>query len=461
MEKLYPLTAAQNMHYNWIRQYHTQQVSGVSIVCAVQLDLDFTLLHKCINEETKRYECLNLRFTAPDEKGEIRQYLKRKVLRNIKILNLSSMTFEEADNALQTMAYETFDGDDRPMYEFLMVMLPGGYNGFFVHADHRLLDSCALAVMVKDIFALYAHYAYGSTYPEELAGFEKMLISDLSKAGSEKRFARAKAFWEEQFDRYGEPLYSDISGKKVLEDARVKHANPALRSADIETENLFVTVKDYVLEPEPTRRLMNFCSEKKISFNNLLILAMRSYLSKVNDGQEDITVESFIARRSTRDEWLSGGSRTIMFPCRTVIGGDVSFENAALQIQSLQNNIYLHSYYDPELIKKSLKERYNTPDNTTYVSCYLTYQPMQADADSLGLSEIPMYFKWYANGAATKKVYLTVTHTPGGGLNFSYHYQTAHLTEKDIELFYYYMMRILFTGTKAPSTPVGDIIIGV
>ena len=33
-----------------------------------------------------------------------------------------------------------------------------------------------------------------------------------------------------------------------------------------------------------------------------------------------------------------------------------------------------------------------------------------------------------------------------GGMNFSYHYQTAELEEHDMELLYYYMMRILFTG---------------
>ena len=61
-------------------------MSGVSIVAAVKLDLDFKLLNKCINEETKRYGCLNLRFTAPDKEGEIKQYLKRKIQQNIKIL---------------------------------------------------------------------------------------------------------------------------------------------------------------------------------------------------------------------------------------------------------------------------------------------------------------------------------------------------------------------------------------
>ena len=458
MEKLYPLTAAQNMHYQWIRQYHTQQVSGISIVAAIQLELDFALLKRCINEETKRYECLNLRFTKPDESGQIRQYLKRKVIRNTKILNLSSISFEEADNALQTMAYETFDGDDIPMYEFLMVKLPDGFNGFFVHIDHRLIDSCGLAVMVKDIMALYAHYAFGKYYPEALAKFEDVLISDLTKSTNEKRLTRDMAFFEGQLDKYGEPLYSDIQGKEVLEKSRLAHNNPNLRSADIETQNLYVAVKNYKLEPEPTRRLMDFCSKNRISFNNLLLLSMRTYLSKVNDGQEDITIENFIARRSTHDEWTSGGSRTIMFPCRTIIGGKVSFMDAALMIQNAQNNIYIHSNYDPEKINSSMKRRFGTPDGTTYESCYLTYQPLEITDKTLDLSGIPLYFKWYANGAATKKVYLTVTHTPEGGLNFSYHYQTAHLVEKDIELFYYYMMKILFAGIETPDITIGSII---
>ena len=76
----------------------------------------------------------------------------------------------------------------------------------------------------------------------------------------------------------------------------------------------------------------------------------------------------------------------------------------------------------------------------------------------MNLSGIPFYFKWFANGAATKKVYLTVTHTEDGGLNFSYHYQTASVSEKDVELFYYYMMRIVFAGIEDDSRSIESII---
>ena len=182
------------------------------------------------------------------------------------------------------------------------------------------------------------------------------------------------------------------------------------------------------------------------------------YLSKVNNGQEDITIQNFISRRSTHDEWTSGGSRTIMFPCRTVITPETDFLSAAYEIQNMQNRIYMHSNYDPAFIMDEMRKRYNTPEHTGYESCYLTYQPMTVKVENEMLGTIRQHAKWFANGAATKKMYLTVSHTEDGGMNFSYHYQTAHLEEHDMELLYYYMMRILFKGIAEPDMSIGEIM---
>lgn len=458
MRKEYPLTAAQNMHYQWIREYKTQQVSGVSIVASLKVPLDFGLLKKCIQLEIQRYGCMRLRFTKPDEKGGIRQYLIKHDARDIPLKDMSGMTLAEADDVMQNWAYQTLDGDNRPMCEVVMVKLPEGFNGFFVHMDHRLIDSCGLVVMVNDLMSLYTHYRFGSDYPADLADFESVLANDLQKANNEKRFAKDKKFWDDQLDALGEPLYSDIQGPSVLEEARKKHNDPKLRAADIERKQLFVAVKDYILEPEPTKGLIDFCMNHQLSMTNLLLLGIRTYLSKVNNGQEDITIENFISRRSTHDEWTSGGSRTIMFPCRTVIPPDTEFLAAAYEIQNVQNRIYMHSNYDPALIREEMKKRYGTPEDTTYESCYLTYQPMPVHVDNPFLQNIEMHSRWFANGAATKKMYLTVSHTPEGGMNFSYHYQTACLTEKDMELLYYYMMRILFTGISRPDIKIGELM---
>ena len=456
MRKEYPLTAAQNMHYQWIREYKTQQVSGVSIVASLKAELDFGLLKKCIQLEIERYGCMRLRFTKPDKDGNIKQYLIKHDSRDIELKDFTGMTLAEADEIMQNMAYQTLDGNNRPMFEVMMVKLPEGYNGFFIHMDHRLIDSCGLVVMVNDLMQLYTHYRFGAEYPADLADFKKVL--ELAKASNEKRFAKDKKFWDDQLDALGEPLYSDIQGSSVLEEARKKHNDPNLRAADIEREKLFVAVKDYVLEPEPTKGLMDFCMNHQLSMTNLLLLGIRTYLSKVNNGQEDITIENFISRRSTHDEWTSGGSRTIMFPCRTVISGDTDFLSAAYEIQNVQNRIYMHSNYDPALIREEMKKRYNTPDDTTYESCYLTYQPMPVRMDNPFLKDIQMHSKWFANGAATKKMYLTVSHTENGGMNFSYHYQTVCLNEKDMELLYYYMMRILFMGISHPDMKLSEIM---
>lgn len=458
MKDYYSLTAAQKMHHNWIQDYKTQQVSGVSVVASLKAALDFGLLKKCIQLEFERYGCMRVRFTKPDEKGQVKQYIAEKETRDIPLKDLSGMSLADADRLMQQWAYETFDGDDIPLCDITMVKLPEGFNGFFIHMDHRLIDSCGLVVMINDLMQLYTHYRFGSEFPKDLADFEMVLEKDLKKANNGKRLAKDKKFWDDQLDALGEPLYSDIQGPSVLEEARKKHGNKNLRSADIELKNLFVEVKDYYLEPEPTKNLIAFCMNHQLSMTNLLLLGIRTYLSKVNDGQEDITIQNFISRRSTHDEWTSGGSRTIMFPCRTVIPADMEFMAAAYEIQNVQNRIYMHSNYDPALIMEEMRRRYQTPEHTAYESCYLTYQPLPVKMDNPHLEQIPQHSKWFANGAATKKMYLTVSHTEHGGMNFSYHYQTAHLQEHDMELLYYYMMRILFKGIAEPDMSIGEIM---
>lgn len=458
MKEYYSLTAAQKMHHGWIQKYKTQQVSGVSVVASLKSELDFGLLKKCIQLEFQRYGCMRVRFTKPDEKGEVKQYLVKEDTRDIPIRDLSGMTLAQADEKMQQWAYQTFDGDDIPLCDVSMVKLPEGYNGFFIHMDHRLIDSCGLVVMINDLMQLYTHYRFKADYPRDLADYEKMLKKDIKRAENEKRFLKDKKFWDDQLDALGEPLYSDIQGPSVLEEARERHGDKNLRAADIELEHLFVEVKDYILEPTPTQNLLDFCMNHQLSMTNLLLLGIRTYLSKVNGGQEDITIQNFISRRSTHDEWTSGGSRTIMFPCRTVISADTEFLEAAYEIQNVQNRIYMHSNYDPARIEEEMRRRYHTPENTSYESCYLTYQPMPVKFDNPHLDQISQHSKWFANGAATKKLYLTVSHTEYGGMNFSFHYQTAHLKEQDMELFYYYLMRILFKGIAEPDMSIGEIM---
>ena len=458
-KELYPLNVGQMLQYLPIRETGTQRCCNISVFCGLQSPIDFGLLKHAVQDEFERADCLRLRFTAPDENGNVMQYVVDHDDRDVPFLDLSGMTMHEADAYLQTKTYEEFNAPDIPMAEFTMVKMPEGYNGLYIHIDHRLTDSTALIVTVNDIMEIYCHYRFGSEYPAPLASFIEALKKDLEKANNSKRQSKDEKFWRDWLTEHGEPIYSDIQGPGVLRASRKAHGDRTLCAADVEKKDRSVGIADFHLEPEATQNLMDFCMNHQISMTNLILLAMRTYLSKMNGGQQDITIRNFVSRRSTREEWTCGGSRTLSFPCRTIITPDTEFLDAAYKIQDAQNKVYLHSNFDPIRLKAMLKEMYPTPDDTEYISMSLTYQPMPVRMQNEHLKGINVRSVWYPNGAATKKIYLTVTHsTNDGGLIFDYHYQKASLTYRDMELLYYYMMKILYKGIAEPDMTIGEII---
>ena len=220
MREYYPLTAAQKMHHDWIKKYRTQQVSGVSVVASLQAPLDFGLLKKCLQLEFERYGCMRIRFTKPDENGDVEQYIVKKETRDIPFKDLSGMSLAQADQLMQQWAYETFEGDNIPMCDVTMVKLPEGYNGFFIHMDHRLIDSCGLVVMINDLMQLYTHYKYpGACRP---GGGKEAARKQGLKGGGHRA--------EESF-RAGEGLLSGAGAHKesdrLLHEPSAFHDEPA------------------------------------------------------------------------------------------------------------------------------------------------------------------------------------------------------------------------------------------
>ena len=149
----------------------------------------------------------------------------------------------------------------------------------------------------------------------------------------------------------------------------------------------------------------------------------------------------------------------LSFPLRTIISPDTEFLDALYELQNVQNKIYLHCNYDPVAVDNMLKELYGAPDDTEYISMSLTYQPMPVRMQNEHLAGIKTRSVWYPNGAATKKIYLTVTHSSNDlGLIFDYHYQKAVLSYDDIQKLYYYMMKMMFRGVEEPDVTIGELI---
>lgn len=455
--KYYPLAAAQATQHELAKEFNTAQVINISTYSTLQSEIDFELLEKCVKEEFKRYECLRIRFTAPDKDGNVKQYIAPRDTRDIEFFDLSEKSQDEIDLTLNAWAFRSFSEPNSPMAEIKMIKMPDGYQGLFISIDHRLADSSAVIVMINDIMELYCHYKFNSPYPAPLPLYTDALEKDLERQSSERLTERDSEFWDKVLEM-GEPLYSDVTGTWKLEECRKKHNNPDLRAADREIKDTRVGFARFQLEPEPSVNLLRYCLNNNVSMTNLLLMGLRTYLTKVNDGQTDISIRNFVSRRSTKLESFSGGSRTQWFPCRTDIPLDTEFLDGIYIIQDLQNKVYRHSNYDQALLAKKFAEKFNQPPHTTYEGVLLTYQPLPIRLQNPNLKGIPNKSMWLSNGTAVQKLYLTVMHSPEGGLEFFFKYQQAELSRDDVERVYYYLMKIIFMGVEHPDLTVGEII---
>ena len=458
MKHFYPLCAAERLQDHKILEYNRPQEVNICVCMTIRAGVDFGLLKHCIQLEYARQESLRIRFTKRDENGKVFQYFASYDPRDIRLVDFRGKSQEEINATLEEWSSQPFEQVDSPMNEFIMVAMPDGYNGIYLRIDHRLTDSTGMILMINDIMGLYCHFAYGAPMPEDPPPYHLALEKDLAKEENASRTAKDRAFWEEQV-AVGEPIYTDVTGCWKLDACRKKYNNPNLRAADREMNDLRVGRAIYHLEPEPTKRLMDYCMENEVSMTNLLLMGLRTYLSKMNDGEKDVTVRNYVSRRSTLLNKTSGGTRTHCFPCRTILEPETEFLDGVRMIQDLQNTIYRDVDFDPLEVTRMFQERYHPPKNTTYDSVALTYQPLPMRLQNEQLHGIPFKSDWLTNGTAIQKVYLTVMHSATDlGLQFYFKYQLAELSPHDMELMYYYLMKILFMGVENPDMTVGEIL---
>ncbi len=302
--KYYPLAPAQATQHQLAKEFGTSQVLNICVCSTLKANINFGLLKQCIQEEFKRSECLRIRLTEPDENGDVMQYIAPHDSRDIELVDMSGLSEDEVNKKLEQWSFKAFSKPHAPMVDIKMIKLPDGYQGLYISIDHRLADSSAMIVIINDIMELYCHYVFKSPYPQPLPLYTEALEKDLEKEKKQKKIDRDEAFWDEVLS-IGEPLYSDVTGPWKLEDDRKKHNNPDQRYVYRNIKDTRVGFASFSLEPEPSFRLLEYCLNNNVSMTNLLLMGLRTYLSKVNNGQTDISIRNFVSRRSTK---LSGSA---------------------------------------------------------------------------------------------------------------------------------------------------------
>ena len=447
----YPITAAQRLHLVTLQNACEKQVLNICVSLFIHLEVDFDALARAVRRAVERDDSVRVRFTRGED-GTARQYIVPADDRPVRHVDLSRMTESEAMLELHRWSRQPFEPRwDAPLFEIVTVAMPDGWNGAFVRIDHMLSDSCAMIVLLCDVVELYAAEVFGTKPPADRAPYLASLQRDLERAADPVRTARDLAFWKEQAEREGEPLYTDIRGPG--------HTASGARWAHSEKHELTVGQRTFILEPAPAERLLEFCEEQNISMTNLLLMGLRTYLSKQNGGEPDISVRNYVSRRVSRIDRKAGGTRIHCFPCRTVMPADTSFIEGVRQIAAVQNQVYRHTDFDTLEADRLRRERWGAPADALYQSVALTYQPFPMRMQDDRLNQIEYRSIWHDNGTAVQPLYLTVMHRPlGTGMDFYFIYQAAWYSLEEVEKLYYYLMRILFAAVEDPEITIGEII---
>ena len=256
-----------------------------------------------------------------------------------------------------------------------------------------------------------------------------------------------------------EPIYNGITGPQKLQLERERCGDPELRAAVNSSREVDSALDIFHLEAEPTERLMKFCEEQHISLTVLLLMGLHTYFHKMN-GNDDVSINTAIARRATLKEKKSGGTRIHSFPFRVILAKEKTFLEGIQEIRDKQNEYFRHANYNPTDYFAYRGKTYPHTPGQTYESMSLTYQPLSMRKNDLAKAGGIQYkTKWYPNGATTQAMYLTVMHrTDDNGLDFNFEHQVASVTKTELEYMYYYLCKIMFKGIENPSLSIADIM---
>ena len=457
---VYPLTAAQKFHFFYQNFCPKKEVLNIGTSLTIGVDLDFEELKRAIYKAYERCDSMRLRF-AHDKEGIYYQYVVDKEERDIEFVDFAEMgkTMEEAEEIMKEWTRVPFKRDDSPMNRVVMIKTPDGFQGVYLLVDHMTMDAQSLICFLKDIIELYCNAKYeGVPYPKDMASYIEQVQRDLAYEAGSKAQAKDAEYFQKLIEE-SEPIYNGIDGPAALEAERERSGNPNARAAINVSDSVDSALDIFHLEAEPTKRLMDFCEKYHVSLATLLLMGLRTYFQKMN-GNDDVSINTAIARRATLKEKKSGGTRIHSFPFRTIISPERTFLDGLYAIRDLQNEYFRHANYDPVAYFAYRSRLYPNPQGQTYESMSLTYQPLTLKEKGLDqLGDIQYKTKWYPNGATTQAMYLTVMHRPeDNGLDFNFEHQVKAVSREKLEYLYYYLCRILFKGVENPDLSIGEIM---
>ncbi|NLA85272.1 MAG: hypothetical protein GX854_12345 [Clostridiales bacterium] len=448
--KYYSLSDAQRILFHSQKYAIYKQVNNICTLVLVDTRLDFDIFKKAIMKAYERNDSFRIRIVKV--KGEMKQYFAEHEDPDIKFLDFTGKTREQMDKKLYRIARKKVTVYGKQMSKVYMIRSFDGKCGIYFVVSHLIMDSWAITTFFKDVLSIYQALSSGTDMPKPLTSYEELLIKELNYKNT-RAYEDDIKFWRKNLDA-GEPIFTHVNGSCVLERYRKKKKDPTIRYAKFFTLRTRANNVVFWVPKELVEKMSEYCTKNKVTMQSMVIMAFRSYYSKVNNREKDISFYTTVARRGTLAEKNSGGSRAHFYPFRTIFEEEDTFKKACQVISEKQTEVYRHAEVDPLKNLGIWKEMFNISHVETYCAGTITFQPV-----NLSSGEFNVESKWYGNGTSAQPLYLTVMDGDGtGALKFYYEYQTRNITLNTVRKLHSYMMKALKAAVENDEITVREVL---
>ena len=453
----YPITEAELLHLYTMSFSPTAEIVNLGTGRYLQMPINNAVLREALNRAVSRCESMRLRFWKEPETGQIWQYVMPYENQYFEYYDFSELSDEKAHAILDGWTSQPFDTFGGALSRIVLVSMPNGYNGYYMNVHHATMDAASIITFNRDVMDIYCSLMYDLPYPKPMTSYIESVKKDMEyMAGGKKKDADEK-YWLEQFARE-EPIYTDFTGPGRLQTQRRENNNPNQRAGLLVSRDAAGSTVTYDLDVDSTMKMVRFCEEHGVPVSVLILHGLRTVLAKFN-GEKDVCIKDFVARRSTVLAKKCGGVRMHCMTLRTIVEPENTVLESLDIIDKAQNDLFKHSEYGPMTFYKTQRETYGYAPRSGYESIGFTYQPATLKSIVPYLKGIPYKNFWYSSGKQPQAFYLTAMHRPSdGGLTFHFGYQSDVATPQEIEFLYYYLGRVIFRSIENPNATVREIM---
>lgn len=456
----YPLTQAQRLMYFVFNSYgKNPAVLNIGTGCYWKGDFDKDVLEEALYESIERFDCMRLRF-SPDRQFGLVQYLADSADIKIEEVDHSSLTEEESFKILKDWTKAGVDLMEKPLNTIKIMHLPDGYNGFYAKFHHLAFDGYSSRMFLADAMAIYVSKKNGAPYPKPLKPYLDAMKKELQYLDSDER-KNDRAYFMKLFSESSEPVFNDYLLDNRLKKAREEENDPNRRYILLfDGDHPESRTLSYNVSAEDTAKVINMCRERGLSVPCVLMLGLRTALSAFNDNQEDVSFKFMINRRGTLTEKKSGGNRWQFFTLRTIVPENLTFAEAAKNVEDEQNEVFRHSSFDTlEMYQLKHMAMKMQCLEQTYDSMSFSYHAPQEIA--FASDEIKKTAKgiWYNNDYSAQNLYLTVKHRLNdNGFEFIFEYRISENPKEDLKVFYDKLINAVLLGAENPDMTIKEIL---